>query len=67
MLITPNYSGKIYELFLILTMLSILIAGWIQHVLACIAASRWLLLILGLLLPPAGIFHGFGIWLGFWR
>jgi hypothetical protein len=42
------------------------LAAWVQHVYSCLAADRWQFLIVGALLFPIGIVHGWGIWLGFW-
>lgn len=41
------------------------IAAWLTHVISCIAAGAWGLLIAGSLLAPVGIVHGVMIWLGY--
>lgn len=40
------------------------IAAWVTHVIVCIKASAWVLLLFGCIIAPVGIIHGFGIWLG---
>jgi hypothetical protein len=41
------------------------IAAWLTHVISCISAGAWGLLIAGSLLAPVGIVHGVMIWLGY--
>ena len=41
------------------------IAAWLTHVISCIAAGAWGLLIAGSFLAPVGIVHGIMIWLGY--
>lgn len=40
------------------------IAAWITHVIVCIKASAWILLLFGCLVAPVGVIHGFGVWIG---
>jgi len=40
------------------------IAAWITHVITCIQTEQWVLLIVGALLAPIGVIHGWGLWLG---
>ena len=42
------------------------VCAWFTHVVFCLKASLWGFLIAGALLPPIGIIHGTGIWLGIW-
>jgi hypothetical protein len=39
-------------------------AAWVTHVVVCIKASAWILLIFGIVVPPIGFIHGFGSWFG---
>jgi len=41
-------------------------ASWVTHIVSCINSASWLFLIAGAILPPIGIIHGYGVWLGFW-
>lgn len=44
------------------------LAAWITHIVVCIAAntaSAVALLLVGLLIPPVGVLHGFSYWLGY--
>jgi hypothetical protein len=38
----------------------------IPHIQASFAAGQWGLLIGGLIVPPVGVIHGLGVWLGAW-
>ncbi len=40
------------------------IAAWITHVIVCIKASAWILLLFGCIVAPVGVIHGVGVWLG---
>lgn len=39
-------------------------AAWVTHVVVCIKTTSWILLIFGIVVPPIGLIHGFGIWFG---
>lgn len=39
-------------------------AAWITHVIVCIKASAWVLLLFGCIVAPVGVIHGIGFWLG---
>ena len=38
--------------------------AWITHVVVCIQNPAWALLVIGALIFPIGVIHGFMIWLG---
>ena len=40
------------------------IAAWVTHVIKCIQHSEWILLIVGIFVPPIGWVHGIGVWFG---
>jgi len=40
------------------------IAAWITHIIYCLSAAKYLLLIAGGIVPPVGVIHGVGIWFG---
>lgn len=40
------------------------IAAWLMHIITCLAAQAWGLLIAGALFFPIAIIHGIMIWLG---
>jgi len=52
--------------FSIFVFIGLLIAGWATHIIVCIEAEKWLLLIAGAIAAPVGIIHGWGIWLNAW-
>jgi uncharacterized membrane protein len=39
-------------------------AAWITHVIVCIKASAWILLLFGCIVAPVGVIHGIGVWFG---
>ena len=39
--------------------------GWITHIVVGIAAKAWLFMILGALVFPVAVLHGWSVWLGF--
>ena len=41
------------------------IAAWLTHIVVCIQAASWGLLIAGAIMFPIGIIHGVGVWFGF--
>lgn len=42
----------------------VLLCSWITHVVTCIKTSSWVLLVVGAIVAPIGVVHGFMIWLG---
>lgn len=41
-----------------------IVAAWITHIVTCIAAQAWILLVLGALFAPVGVIHGIMVWFG---
>jgi len=39
--------------------------AWVTHVVTCIVAHAWILLVLGALFFPFGIIHGIMVWFGY--
>lgn len=42
------------------------IAAWFTHIVVCILAKTWGLLIAGAIVAPIGVIHGIGYWFGIW-
>ena len=42
-------------------------AAWLTHVVVCLWAGKWVLLLVGAVLFPAGMVHGIGFWLDVFR
>lgn len=40
--------------------------AWVTHLVVCFSTAAWGFLIAGAIMFPIGIFHGFGVWFGFW-
>lgn len=40
--------------------------AWLTHIIVCIKAASWGLLIAGAIMFPIGIIHGAGSWFGAW-
>lgn len=57
-----DYGGCVVALLLF----GVSAAGWINHLLVCIAEERWVFLGVGALLWPIGIIHGIGRFFGWW-
>lgn len=63
----PDDRQGVATLGLLLTVLTLLLgsaAAWITHVIVCIKASAWILLLFGCIVAPVGVIHGIGVWLG---
>jgi hypothetical protein len=41
------------------------VAAWITHIVVCIKAGAWMLMIAGALIFPVGMAHGVATWLGY--
>lgn len=41
-----------------------MLAAWVTHVIHCLIAAKYLLLIAGAFVFPVGIIHGVGLWFG---
>ncbi len=41
------------------------IAAWVTHIVHCLFAAKYLLLIAGAIIAPVGVLHGIGLWFGF--
>ena len=40
-------------------------AGWITHIVVAIAAKAWLFMIVGALIFPVAVVHGWSLWFGY--
>ncbi len=40
------------------------IAAWITHIIACLSAAKYMLLIAGAFIFPVGVIHGVSVWFG---
>ena len=48
----------------LLAMLLVPISAWLTHIVSCLMAGAYVLLLAGALVPPVGVIHGIGIWFG---
>ena len=39
-------------------------AAWMTHIIHCLMAAKYLLLIAGAFIAPVGVIHGIGLWFG---
>ena len=46
--------------------LGVAIAAQVTHIVICIENRDWMMLIAGVVIPPAGVIHGVGHWFGAW-
>jgi len=58
-----GYAWHMFGYWLLLIPASI--AGWLTHIVWCIQNDEILFAILGALVGPLGVIHGWSIWLGF--
>ena len=49
-----------------ITLVLLTFAGWCQHLYTCIDEGRWGFLLVGSIVSPIGIMHGWGVWFGWW-
>ncbi|WP_316196600.1 hypothetical protein [Bradyrhizobium sp. SZCCHNS3053] len=47
-------------------LLYVALAGYITHIIVCIKAANYLLLIAGGIVFPVGVIHGIATWFGWW-
>lgn len=40
------------------------VAAWVTHVVVCLKAASWILLLFGCIVAPVGVIHGVGVWFG---
>lgn len=40
------------------------IPAWFTHIIVCLLAEKYLLLLVGAIIAPVGVIHGWGIWFG---
>lgn len=46
---------------------ALVFGGWCQHIYTCFTENHWGFLIAGAIFFPIAVFHGWGIWAGFWH
>jgi hypothetical protein len=50
----------------LVTLCVVSLAGLVTHIWVTVTTNYAALLILGLVVPPIGVIHGWGIWFGWW-
>jgi len=48
----------------IIALLATFFAAWLTHIVHCLMAAKYLLLIAGAIIAPVGVIHGIGLWFG---
>jgi hypothetical protein len=41
-------------------------SAWLTHIVDCLVKGLYVLLLVGAVVFPIGIFHGMGVWFGVW-
>lgn len=59
-MVNLGITGVVIWLTLVVTMF----AAWTTHVINTIQDNEWILLIIGIIVPPIGWLHGIAIWFG---
>ena len=57
--------GNLFQILFGLGLIVWPVAAWFTHVIVCLQAESWGLLIGGAIFFPIGIVHGTGLWFGF--
>ena len=56
--------GPLVAVMALITLFFTIIAAWFTHVIVCIKAAAWILLVIGIIMPPIGLVHGIAVWFG---
>ena len=40
------------------------VGAWIQHFITTVSEEMWVLLVVGAIMPPVGVLHGWLVWTG---
>jgi hypothetical protein len=57
--------GVFIGIALWLCVAGVIIGGWITHIIVAIQAQAWLFMIVGALIAPVAVIHGWAEWLGY--
>lgn len=38
--------------------------AWVQHFITTVSEEMWVLLVVGAIIPPVGVLHGWLVWIG---
>ena len=42
----------------------VILSAWLNSIIHCLLAAKYLLLMVSVFMPPVGIIHGAGLWFG---
>ena len=59
-------QGSTTASFIGLMLILACIGGYLTHIVDCLVHQLYVLLLVGVVIFPLGIFHGIGVWFGFW-
>lgn len=40
------------------------VGAWVQHLITTVSEEMWVLLVVGAIIPPVGVLHGWLVWFG---
>lgn len=40
------------------------VGAWVQHFITTVSEEMWVLLVVGAIIPPVGVLHGWLVWFG---
>jgi uncharacterized membrane protein YGL010W len=60
----PVFYAKLAGIFSLFALVFANLAAWVTHVVVCIKTTSWILMVFGIVIPPIGIIHGWGVWFG---
>lgn len=52
------------ETLIPISLVVFVIGGWLTHVIHCLIAAKYMLLVAGAFIFPVGVIHGVGLWFG---
>jgi hypothetical protein len=58
--------GSAEGAFIGLLLVLMCVGAWLTHIVDCLVHGLYVLLLVGVFVFPIGIFHGIGVWFGFW-
>jgi len=48
-----------------ITLILLILAGWLTHIIVAIQHGAWIFMIVGALIGPVAVVHGWSVWLGY--
>lgn len=59
-----EFAGTVTAIAIWVALIVLTVGAWIQHFITTISDELWVLLVLGAIVPPIGMLHGWLVWAG---